>query len=74
MENAFAHTPHVMTVSFHKYGAGYYPGTGAAEDVGFGRGIYHTVNVPLQDGITDGPYIQIFSKILGKIQKVCGVT
>ena len=31
-------------------------------DVGEGKGRYYTVNVPLKDGITDKPFVQIFSR------------
>lgn len=39
-----------------------FAGTGASQDVGLGKGKYYTVNVPLKDGITDKPFIEIFSR------------
>lgn len=59
-----------MTVSFHKYEPGYYPGTGSVDDVGIGQGAYFAVNVPLKEGITDEPYVKLFSKIMEKIRTV----
>lgn len=107
VEDAFSFTSKVMSVSFHKFSPGFFPGnmlqfylfmfitvlptllyehtsvcwvkrvnclisflkifhvfagTGASQDVGLGKGKYYTVNVPLKDGITDKPFIEIFSR------------
>ena len=35
---AFYTTDRVMTVSFHKFGEGFFPGTGDLDDTGIGRG------------------------------------
>jgi hypothetical protein len=43
-----AATDRVLTVSFHKYGEDFFPGTGNMEEVGHGAGKYYAVNVPLQ--------------------------
>src|SRR5262249_44665046 len=32
--------------SIHRYGGGFYPGTGAADEIGTGRGLGATLNVP----------------------------
>lgn len=37
-----------MTVSFHKYGKDFFPGTGNISSVGAGPGQYYSVNVPLE--------------------------
>ena len=50
VEEAFYLTDRVMTVSFHKYGDMFFPGTGGLKDVGHNAGKYYSVNVPLQDG------------------------
>ena len=63
MEEAFYTTNRVMTVSFHKYGE-YFPGTGDVNDVGHGRGKYHSVNFPLKDGIDDESFKDIFSSVV----------
>lgn len=45
----------VMTVSFHKYGENFFPGTGNITSVGAGPGRYYSVNVPLEaSGQSDG--------------------
>lgn len=48
VEEAFYLTDRVMTVSFHKYGDYFFPGTGALIDIGEQRGRYYTLNVPLK--------------------------
>jgi acetoin utilization deacetylase AcuC-like enzyme len=58
----FYDDPRVLYVSTHQYP--FYPGTGAAEDVGRGRGAGFTVNVPLEAGSTDGDYEDVFDAIV----------
>jgi histone deacetylase 8 len=60
VQNAFAFTPHVLTLSLHKYEPGFYPGSGGLLDVGLGRGRYYSVNVPLKDGVRDDNYFSLF--------------
>ncbi|XP_060688640.1 histone deacetylase 8 [Hemiscyllium ocellatum] len=67
VEDAFSFTSKVMTVSFHKYSPGFFPGTGDVADVGMGKGRYYTVNVPLQDGIQDDLYYQICESVLKEV-------
>ena len=50
----FYDDPSVLYVSTHQYP--FYPGTGAADEVGAGSGEGFTVNVPLEEGATDGDY------------------
>lgn len=38
------------------------PGTGNVEDVGFGRGRYYSVNIPLEDGVTDVVFYTVFKR------------
>ena len=52
----------VMYVSTHQYP--FYPGTGAAEEVGRGAGAGHTINVPLAAGATDADYELVFSRVV----------
>lgn len=66
VEEAFYTTDRVFTVSFHKYG-GFFPGTGNLDDIGIGRGKHYAVNVPLQDGITDEAYKDLFQPIMTKL-------
>ncbi|XP_077445430.1 histone deacetylase 8 isoform X1 [Stigmatopora argus] len=64
VEEAFNFTSKVMTVSLHKFSPGFFPGTGDVTNVGLCRGRWHAVNVPLEDGIGDDRYYQVFSSIL----------
>ena len=70
MEEAFANSDRVMTVSIHKYGPKdnmFFPGTGDVVDVGTDRGKYYAVNFPLKDGVTDEQYSEkIFKPIISQ--------
>lgn len=67
VEEAFYNTDRVMTVSFHKYG-NYFPGSGSVDEVGVGKGKNYSVNVPLEDGMTDDKYQQIFDPVRAMIE------
>ena len=58
----FYEDPRVLYVSTHQYP--FYPGTGAAEDVGRGKGAGFTVNVPMEAGSTDGDYSEAFKAVV----------
>jgi histone deacetylase 1/2 len=68
VEEAFYSTDRVMTASFHKFG-GFFPGTGAVEDIGTGRGKNYAVNFPLRDGIDDESYREIFNPVMAAIMQ-----
>ena len=38
-----------MTVSFHKYGNYFFPGTGDMFEIGAEQGKYYSINVPLKE-------------------------
>ncbi len=69
VEEAFYVTDRVMTVSFHQYGGGFFPRTGDIWDRGAGCGEYYAVNVPLQKGIDDDNYEQMFRPIVQKVME-----
>ncbi|GFY74196.1 histone deacetylase 8 [Trichonephila inaurata madagascariensis] len=69
VEEAFAHTSRVLCFSVHKNERGFYPGTGLLNDIGYGKGRYYTINVPLLDGIQDSQYIELIIPLLSKTQK-----
>lgn len=50
----FYEDPRVLYVSTHQFP--FYPGTGAAGEVGHGDGAGYTVNLPLEAGATDADY------------------
>ena len=47
---------HVLTLQINL------TGTGKISDIGHGRGKYHSLNVPLKDGIDDQQYFDVFSR------------
>jgi acetoin utilization deacetylase AcuC-like enzyme len=57
-QNAFYEDPTVLYVSSHQYP--YYPGTGAANEIGEGIGRGATLNVPLAAGATDDVYLRAY--------------
>jgi acetoin utilization deacetylase AcuC-like enzyme len=61
-QHIFERDPHVLYVSTHQFP--YYPGTGAADEVGIGDGRGFTVNVPLEAGALDDDYRVAFSEIV----------
>lgn len=67
VEEAFYLTDRVMTVSFHKFGDCFFPGTGDVKDVGAREGKYYAINVPLKDGIDDGSFTRMFKLIISKV-------
>jgi len=69
VEEAFYSTDRVMSVSFHKFGD-YFPGTGHLKDVGYGKGKYYSLNVPLNDGIDDESYKNLFRPIIQKVMEI----
>ena len=63
VEEAFLLTDRVLTLSLHKHGGEFFPGTGALGDVGVGEGRGYKVNVPLSDGVGDAAYVELFRSV-----------
>lgn len=61
----FYDDPRVLYISTHQYP--FYPGTGAAVDVGRGKGTGFTFNVPLEAGATDGDYDAVFKALVDPV-------
>ena len=58
----------VMYVSLHRYGEGFYPGTGAMDEVGTGKGTGYNVNVPwTEKGLSDADYLAAFDLVIDPI-------
>ncbi|XP_030636494.1 histone deacetylase 8 isoform X2 [Chanos chanos] len=68
VEDAFSFTSKVMTVSLHKFSPGFFPGTGDVSDTGLGKGRGYAVNVPLEDGIRDDRYLQVFTSVMQEVK------
>ncbi|OQR83522.1 histone deacetylase, partial [Thraustotheca clavata] len=69
VEEAFYTTNRVMTVSFHKYGGIYFPGTGNVKDVGYGDGKNYAVNFPCHDGMDDESFTAVFREVITKVME-----
>lgn len=67
VEEAFYFTDRVMTVSFHKFGDLFFPGTGDVKEIGEREGKYYAINVPLKDGIDDTSFTRLFKTIISKV-------
>jgi acetoin utilization deacetylase AcuC-like enzyme len=65
-QDIFYECPEVMFLSIHRYGNGFYPGTGGANETGHGKGLGHTVNVPLRYGTSRRDYHDHFTRALEK--------
>jgi acetoin utilization deacetylase AcuC-like enzyme len=61
-QKSFYSSPQVLYVSTHQYP--YYPGSGAIDEAGEGKGAGYTVNIPLQGGQGDADYLNIFQEII----------
>ena len=57
----------VMTVSFHKYGNSFFPGTGDMYEIGKEAGKYFSINIPLKDGMDDVSYRSIYQPVVRAI-------
>jgi histone deacetylase HOS2 len=70
VEQAFYSTPRVFTLSFHKYGENFFPGTGNIDDTGpefrGNPGTAHALNIPIEDGITDEQYRDLFTTVVSE--------
>jgi len=58
----FYEEPRVLYFSTHQYP--YYPGTGAIEEIGRGKGLGYNINVPLRPGTDNAQYVKIFREII----------
>jgi acetoin utilization deacetylase AcuC-like enzyme len=65
-QDIFFEDPSVTFVSIHRYGHGFYPGTGAADETGTGAGLGHTINVPVRFGTSRRDYLAHFKSAVEK--------
>jgi len=65
-QDIFYEDPEVVFFSIHRFGSGFYPGTGAVGETGTGRGLGHIVNVPVRYGTKRAEYFDLFSRGLEK--------
>src|SRR5229473_2478586 len=65
-QDIFYESPEVVFFSIHRYGNGFYPGSGAADETGRGKGLGHIVNVPVRYGTSRKDYHDHFRRALEK--------
>ena len=66
-QSMFYDDPRVLYVSTHQFP--FYPGTGAADEVGRGPGTGYTFNVPLAAGATDAVYDAAYKHIVRRLDE-----
>lgn len=59
-QHLFEDDPTVLYISLHQYP--FYPGTGARNERGTGKGVGYTMNFPLPAGTGEGEYASLFKK------------
>ena len=65
-QDIFYDDPRVLFLSIHRYGHGFYPGTGAADETGTGDGLGFTTNVPVRFGTARHDYLALYKNAVGK--------
>src|SRR5262249_29601919 len=65
-QDIFYEDPEVMFYSVHRYGHGFYPGTGAESETGRGKGLGYTLNAPIRYGTSRKDYHSRFTSALEK--------
>jgi acetoin utilization deacetylase AcuC-like enzyme len=65
-QDIFYEDPEVMFYSIHRYGHGFYPGTGAESETGRGKGLGYTLNAPIRYGTSRKDYHSRFTSALEK--------
>jgi acetoin utilization deacetylase AcuC-like enzyme len=66
-QDIFYEDPAVYFLSIHRYGHGFYPGTGAADETGRGPGLGTKVNVPIRYGTPRDAFTDQFTWALEKL-------
>lgn len=65
----FYEDPRVLFIDIHQYSWGFYPGTGRVDEIGAGKGIGYTVNLPLMPGTGDDSYQYLLEEIVFPLAK-----
>jgi len=64
VQEAFYENERFLLISFHESGETLYPGTGKESEIGEGKGLGYTVNVPLDAGTDDEVYLEAFQEVV----------
>jgi acetoin utilization protein AcuC len=63
VQDAFYDSDKVLFLSLHQSGDTIYPGTGFESEMGTGKGLGYTVNVPLPEYTDDDAYGRVFNEV-----------
>ncbi len=66
-QDIFYSDSRVFFFSIHRFGMGFYPGTGGGEETGTGKGLGWTANVPIRHGTSRKNYLAAFRNTLEKV-------
>jgi acetoin utilization protein AcuC len=64
VQYAFYDSDQVLTISLHESGTYLFPGTGFVDEMGKGKGLGYSVNVPLYPYTNDEVYLWAFNKVV----------
>ncbi|HAR97804.1 MAG TPA: histone deacetylase [Syntrophus sp. (in: bacteria)] len=64
-QNAFYADRRVLYCSTHESPG--YPGTGALEEIGQGKGLGYTINIPLKSGAGTAHYVKVFRRLIAPV-------
>jgi acetoin utilization protein AcuC len=54
----------VLTISAHRYGHGFFPGSGSAREIGEGEGKGYAINLPVPAFTGDDTYLRAFKRVV----------
>ncbi|NTU70699.1 MAG: acetoin utilization protein AcuC [Coriobacteriia bacterium] len=69
VQEAFAASGDVLTVSIHESGLYAFPGTGFPEEIGYGDGVGFSANVPLPAFATDECFAMAFDEVVAPLAR-----
>jgi acetoin utilization protein AcuC len=69
VQEAFASSPDVLTISIHESGLHVFPGTGFPGEIGFGPGEGFSANVPLPPHATDACFALAFERVVAPLAR-----
>lgn len=64
VQHAFYNTDEVLTISVHESGKFIFPGTGSPQETGVGKGMGHSVNLPLYPYTTNQTFLWAFREVV----------
>jgi acetoin utilization deacetylase AcuC-like enzyme len=65
IQNIFYESSEVLYVSLHRYGHGFFPGTGHVLEAGMGAGLGYNINVAWRKaGMGDAEYLEAFKRVI----------